>query len=215
MSQWDADCGFSATDDIVAIRRAEDEAAVEVLGAVGRRFDLLDGQYRGRHNYKVGDLADLIREVIADWRPTTIAIPLGLGHRDHMAVCSAGLSLHAEASDRAWLGYVEFPYAWDLPGAAARRIAHVRRSGYVLTPALTSPDAPDLKARAMKCYASQLGGLRVDGGVELVAALPEQLWIIANRRSIGRRAAGRAAYELEKRGLDLSQSRRRGKGGRT
>ena len=123
-----------------------------------------------------------------------------------MAVCKAALSLHADESERTWLGYVEFPYRVDLPGAAARRVAYVRRLGYLLTPAFTAPHAPDLKARAMKCYESQLGALLPEGCADEVASFPEQLWIIANRRAIGRRVAGRASYELEKRGFWIKRS---------
>ena len=44
-SEWDALGGFRSGDDVVALRREEDRAAMRVLGAVPRWFDFVDHQY--------------------------------------------------------------------------------------------------------------------------------------------------------------------------
>src|SRR5205085_7412091 len=44
-SEWDARGGFVAGDDVVALRREEDEAALAVLGAEHRWLGFSDHQY--------------------------------------------------------------------------------------------------------------------------------------------------------------------------
>ena len=46
--QWDRDCGFKEGDDVMAIRRAEDAAALELLGSASIWLDFLDNLVRVR-----------------------------------------------------------------------------------------------------------------------------------------------------------------------
>jgi LmbE family N-acetylglucosaminyl deacetylase len=217
VSAWDSSCGFEPGDDVVAKRREEDLAALQALGAAERYFDYLDVQYRtgneyghdGR-DYTVDEIADRLRAVIAEWNPTTIAFPLALGHPDHVLACSAALSIEASHDGRAWLGYAEFPYVWQLPDAAARRIGQVRRKGYALTPVLSLVGSPERKAAALAGYRSQLEGLGIADDVERVARAPEQLWLIGDRRSLAERVQTRAAYEFKKRRAAMEARRSTG-----
>jgi LmbE family N-acetylglucosaminyl deacetylase len=45
VTEWDAACGFDEHDDVVAARRAEDAAALALLGASPIWLDFLDAQY--------------------------------------------------------------------------------------------------------------------------------------------------------------------------
>src|SRR5581483_9049450 len=45
LTPWDADCGFRPGDDVMARRRAEDAAALELVGATPRWLPFRDAQY--------------------------------------------------------------------------------------------------------------------------------------------------------------------------
>ena len=64
-TEWDALGGFRAGDDVVALRREEDRAAMEVLGATPVWLDFVDHQYLvAAGPGRSGDVADAIEAVI-------------------------------------------------------------------------------------------------------------------------------------------------------
>src|SRR3954469_18908439 len=86
LTGWDRDCGFSAGDDVVGARRAEDRAACEVLGATAVWLDFLDAQYGNAPPVDapsvdappLDTIVRSLRDVVDRERPDAIYIPLGL-----------------------------------------------------------------------------------------------------------------------------------------
>jgi LmbE family N-acetylglucosaminyl deacetylase len=179
-TSWDADCGFAAGADVLAIRRREDADALGVVGAVPKVLDFVDGQYRGSERYSLADVTERLGAVVDECRPTTVAFPLGVRHRDHQLCGGAALKLRERADQRSWVGYAEFPYVWRDADRAASRIARLRRRGLGATPVLGVRQATERKARAMRCYASQMTGFAFHDLVRIAEA-PEQLWQITRR----------------------------------
>ncbi len=160
-----------------AVRRVEEQAAMEVLGADHCHLGLHDSIYRGNANgaYYHSDpdifgavhpadaaMADVIAEQLAALEEVTaetaVYAPLGLGnHVDHQLVRTA-----AEAwRGRELLYYEDFPYAvrprdWTVDG----------------TPTLVALSEADMRAKvdAIACYRSQIAML-FGKWVELEAAI--------------------------------------------
>jgi LmbE family N-acetylglucosaminyl deacetylase len=196
---WDAECGFGPGDDVVAGRRAENGRAVKALGARDEVCEFLDGQYRGRRNYRIEELSAALQPRLERFAPTTVVLPLGMGHRDHRLTCAAALALRRGREELTWLAYAEYPYAWREEDWEAKRIGRLRHDGYRLTPVLGVPVSAEPKEAALGEYASQLGGLGLVGHLERVAAAPEHLWRISDRPSLPIRARRRATYEIGRR----------------
>jgi LmbE family N-acetylglucosaminyl deacetylase len=177
------DKGLPPDVDYMALRRAEDAAAMAVLGATPVHLDLPEAPHRGYTSapdlfagVHAGDelwrlLADRLGALEADlW-----LAPQALGgHVDHLQVLRAVAAL-----DRPTLWWRDSPYVLrdpaavpgpDLPGA--------------LTP-LELPQLPDRRADACACYTTQLGfqfggeqGMRA-----ALAGLPEVLLADAGARA--------------------------------
>jgi LmbE family N-acetylglucosaminyl deacetylase len=172
-------------DEAVALRRAEDAAALAALGADSLQLDLLDAIYRMPAAYiddatlfgavAPGDpLAELahpsLEAIVAGSPGAQLYAPLAVGnHVDHQAV-------HLVASELAAAGarvlfYEDFPYA-ARQGSVARRLA-APDAPRGLAPVVTRIDGElKLKIVAVAAYESQLGTLFGDAGrmVETVTA---------------------------------------------
>lgn len=172
--------------EAVARRLAEDERALEILGADSLQLDLLDAIYRMPTAYV--DDATLFGEVVAD-DPLPAALgacladlvarfpdalfyaPLGVGrHVDHQAAYAAAVTL-ADAAIRAVTTtsvafYEDFPYV-AAPSALAARLDELGGpQGFM--PLVSAIDATlARKVGAVEAYASQLGTLF--GGAEAAA----------------------------------------------
>jgi LmbE family N-acetylglucosaminyl deacetylase len=204
--RWDAQCGFTSADDVVAIRRAENACALRALGAQDRSLDLVDRQYRNGARADVEEIAEQLATVIDDLGPTTVLLPSGTGHRDHDLVCRAGLAARATerrthptggTGGRLWACYVELPYAWRERGWAARRLARLQRMRLRLTPVLGIPLCPPVKAAAVAAYGSQVRGMGLDD-VTGFAAAAEQIWRIDDRPPPMQRLRGRTTTEWQR-----------------
>ena len=173
---WDAECGFTTGDDVMARRRAEDADALARLGAQPIWLAFRDDQY-GRD----GDapaVAGALEHVVAALAPAIVAIPLGLFHRDHVLASDAGLLVASRRPRVSWLAYEDAIYR-ALPGDLVEsRVAEVRARGYrVEPPEGARHPASALKRRAIACYASQLRGLAVSGRRGHADAFaPERCW---------------------------------------
>jgi LmbE family N-acetylglucosaminyl deacetylase len=164
------DKGLPADVDYLALRRAENAAALAVLGATAVDLDLPEAPHRGytsapdlfagRHP---GD--EVWREVagaLAGRDDDLWLAPQGLGaHVDHLQVLRAVASL-----DRPVLWWRDSPYVLrrpdavpgaDLPGGLS---------------AVELPQLPDRRADACACYASQLG-FQFGGEAGMRAALAD------------------------------------------
>src|SRR4051812_5407345 len=97
LTEWDAASGFSPGDDVVGARRAEDRAALELLGAEPYWLDHLDSQYGASPS--VTEVAASLGAVVTTLTPSTVVIPLGLFHSDHALAHAACLYVLRERPD--------------------------------------------------------------------------------------------------------------------
>ncbi len=176
---WDRRCGFVAGEDVVATRRREDQDALAELGVQGRFLHHVDPQYgRVRVRGTRRPAASIGRE-IDSWRPTSVVVPLGIEHPDHLAVHRASLRARRDRRAPAWVAYADFPY-WRTPGRLDERLTSLQRGGLAADPAGVPADV-DAKARAASRYVSQLRGLEIGNDVSAIGAVPEHYWVLTDR----------------------------------
>jgi LmbE family N-acetylglucosaminyl deacetylase len=181
-TEWDALGGFVAGDDVVAMRREEDLAALEVLGAEHRWLDFVDHQYlEADARATADDVAPALAAVVDAVAPTAVVLPLGLANPDHVVTHEAGLRIAPTRADIAWFAYEDAGYK-HLPGMLAWRVSKLFQSPLWPTPMIV-PVLQDhaRKRAAIECYRSQLGPLRRDHALDarIDGAVPEQFWMLA------------------------------------
>jgi LmbE family N-acetylglucosaminyl deacetylase len=179
---WDALGGFHTGDDVVAVRRQEDRAAMDVLGADPVWLDFPDHQYLDPPDRPQPEtVAPVLEKAIVAQGPTAVFMPMGLANPDHVMVHAAALIVRQRHPEWAWFAYEDHGYK-HLPGLLAWRVSKLFRSGLWPTPALV-PVAPDLdrKRKAIWCYTSQIPPLEQDHALteRLAANAPEQFWRLA------------------------------------
>jgi LmbE family N-acetylglucosaminyl deacetylase len=179
---WDAAGGFQPGDDVVAVRREEDSAAMAVLGATPVWLEFADHQYLAKPDRPAGpDIAPALAAAIEAVGPTAVFLPMGLGNPDHVATHDAGRLVAAGEPETAWFCYEDHGYK-HIPGLLAWRVAKLLRSGLWPTPAIV-PVEPDMgrKRKAIWCYASQVPPLEQEHALtaRLDANVPEQYWRLA------------------------------------
>jgi LmbE family N-acetylglucosaminyl deacetylase len=180
MTHWDTLAGFVAGDDVLAVRRAEDAAALAMLGATPYWLDFVEHQYLPRAQW-VGPeaTADRLEAVLRDLEPSAVLLPFGLANPDHGATHEAGLRVRERFPGPAWLCYEDSGYK-HIPGLLAWRVSQLFRRRLWPTPVALAGDEQDPRKRAaLACYGSQLRALEADWqlGPKLVA--PEQVWRLA------------------------------------
>jgi LmbE family N-acetylglucosaminyl deacetylase len=186
VTDWDAAGGFHTGDDVVAVRREEDKAAMASMEASPVWLEFPDHQYlapEARPTPK--EVAPALQEAIAAADPTAVFLPLGLANPDHVLTHDAGLlartALAEDGREPYWFCYEDAGYK-HLPGLMAWRIAKLFRSGLWPTPAVV-PTVPDMarKRTAIGHYASQIGPLERDHLLteRLDANIPEPYWRLA------------------------------------
>jgi LmbE family N-acetylglucosaminyl deacetylase len=183
----------------MALRRAEDTAALTLLGAEARHLDYLDAVYRvdshGQWLYTdlnslLGDvhpedpllaegggrLADRLLKLVPIDAQTMLYAPLGVGrHVDHQLVHTTACAFLDKGFAVAF--YEDYPYA-ERPGAVE---AALIAAGAEHWPAEARPvDPTDLAAKvsALAYYRTQMSALF--GGAE---AMPSRVWAFALTRS--------------------------------
>jgi len=172
-TEWDAACGFGSAAEAIAARRAEDRAALALLGAEPEWLDWCDDQY-GQPAPAGAITADL-RRALERHDPRAVLVPLGLFHRDHASAHQAALPLVGEQRGRAWYAYEDALYR-AIPGLVQGRLVGLEQGGVTATPA-PAVAASGAKRRALACYASQLRGLATPGRPGHADALAtERLW---------------------------------------
>jgi LmbE family N-acetylglucosaminyl deacetylase len=201
LPSWDAQCRcFKPGDNVAAIRSLEDDAALALLGATGRRLDLWPRQYRrpepirfprirrpaARHARQKLTDAELEREVahklavaIQQVKASTWFVPLGVGHPDHRLTANACLSIARLTPDIRWVLYEDLPYSREsIPGRDGA-FKSALDAGFELQPVYldTEPDA-EAKGRAVDCYRSQLNAL--GDRVQIALSGPERYFLVGN-----------------------------------
>ena len=95
-TEWDALGGFRAGDDVVGLRREEDRAAMDALGARPVWLDFVDHQYLARDERAAPEEIAVALEASLDAaRPTAVFLPMGLANPDHVSTHDAGMLLAA------------------------------------------------------------------------------------------------------------------------
>jgi len=178
-SEWDALGGFKPGDDVVAARRLEDLAAMNVLKSDHRWLEFPDHQYLAPADRPTpGDVAPVLAASLDELNPTAVFIPMGLGNPDHVLSHDAALLVREEQMNRVWFCYEDHGYK-HVPGLLAWRVAKLLRSKPWPTPAIVpiEPDE-DLKRRAIFCYTSQIAPLENEHALtaRLESHVPEQFW---------------------------------------
>jgi LmbE family N-acetylglucosaminyl deacetylase len=183
MRPWDVQSGFAPSDDVMAARHAEDEAALAVLGAQPSHLDFIEYSYNeGDRAVPPDDIAPALSQVIASFEPTLVLAPFGLANPDHDVTHQACMTARDRLDDSvAWWCYEDMGYKY-IPGLLAWRVSSLFRSGIWPTP-VCPPTASDdqLKQRGIACYPSQLRALEGDWQIaaKLAAPAPEQFWRLA------------------------------------
>jgi LmbE family N-acetylglucosaminyl deacetylase len=178
-SEWDALGGFKAGDDVVATRRLEDVAAMEVLGSAYHWLEFSDHQYLAPPDRPTpAQVAPVLADIINEIDPTAVFLPMGLGNPDHVMVHETALLVREEQPHRVWFCYEDHGYK-HIPGLLAWRVAKLLRSHPWPTPAIV-PHVPDeeRKRRAIWCYTSQIPPLEKDHALtaRMDGRVPEQFW---------------------------------------
>ncbi len=92
VTDWDAAGGFVTGDDVVAVRREEDRAAMASMGAHPVWLEFADHQYLSQEQrYSPPDVVPALRTAIDDAGPTAVFLPMGLANPDHVLTHDAGL----------------------------------------------------------------------------------------------------------------------------
>ena len=181
-SEWDALGGFRIGDDVVAIRRQEDAAALDVLGADHVWLHFADHQYLTEEERpSPEEVSGAVLVALDAAAPTSVFVPFGLGNPDHDVTHHAARLLMDERPGWAWFCYEDAGYC-HIPGLLAWRVSSLFRDGRWPTPAIVPVDPDhDRKRRALECYRSQVPPLRADHRLDerMAAPAPEQYWRIA------------------------------------
>jgi LmbE family N-acetylglucosaminyl deacetylase len=106
---WDVSSGFGNGVDAMQTRRAEDEKALQMLGAVAEHFDFLDHQYGATPT--AAQLTASVESLVGVHRPDVVLVPFGLFHSDHallqrlqalrdQGVCATPIAERGKARER-------------------------------------------------------------------------------------------------------------------
>ena len=173
--QWDRDCGFGEGDDVMEVRRGEERVATGRLGAAATwDLELQEGY---RPNEVDSDAVVLaLAKAIERSRASVVLAPLGLEHTDHIAVATATRSLMGdERSSRiAWFVYADKPYADRRRTLVRRRLSELESFGLRVRPVNIPWRLKRGDLGAVRCYASQLKGLRMSAF--RLTLLNQRLW---------------------------------------
>jgi LmbE family N-acetylglucosaminyl deacetylase len=186
VSPWDALGGFVKGDDVVAVRRQEDKAAMAVLGAAHVWLDFPDHQYLAVEDRPTpAQVAPALEEAIRASEATAVFLPMGIANPDHVLSHDAGLlareAIGAGEGTPAWFCYEDQGYK-HLPGMLAWRVSKLFRGGLWPTPAIVPVklDTAGKKTAIME-YVTQVAPLEQDHMLteRLDGNVPEQYWRIA------------------------------------
>lgn len=169
-NQFHRNCGLG--DDAVAVRAAEDRAAVAAIGATHRHLPFLDALYRRRGDdwlctwlgahfdpnlpaepELAAEVTDGLRALLDDLRPAAVWTCAAIGgHVDHrLTLTTATAACQAHGVDLSV--WEDLPYAIGQPATVS--------AGQV-TPVPIGPSELDQKLAGVACYQSQLDVLFPD-----------------------------------------------------
>ena len=189
---------FSPGDDVMGIRRREDDDALAVLGARGHRLGLRDSQYgpgwaalRGRTQFLRGvapavdprqAVAARLRQMVSALDVPVWLVPLGLLHRDHAVAAQGCLAVAEHAPSITWVAYEELPYGAERPELVQSALTALHAGGWRTEPVDLGAAVDEARKRAaVACYRSQCNAL--GDRVEVALGRPEafhRLWRATN-----------------------------------
>jgi len=175
LSGWDGKCGFAEGDDVIGLRRKEDEEALKHLGAQALWLELLDRQYMGGVPPSRVEVAQAIESVVKATAPDLVASPLGLGHPDHLVTVAACRDVARRMPGVTWIFYEDVIYR-ATASPAEQAIAQLAAEGCIVRP--LSVTASESKRAAIERYTSQVKGL---GDLSRGACLPARYWEVDSR----------------------------------
>jgi LmbE family N-acetylglucosaminyl deacetylase len=184
MRKWDVQSGFAPGDDVMAVRRDEDRAALAVLDATPRWLDFVEYSYRpGDVPVAPAEIAPTLADAIVALDPTLVLVPFGLANPDHDVTHRACMRAREDErlAHRVWWCYEDTGYK-HIPGMLAWRVARLFHRGIWPTPIAAPIDTSDeRKQAALACYPTQLRALEEDWqlSAKLAAPAPEQYWQLA------------------------------------
>ncbi|MDE1138495.1 MAG: PIG-L family deacetylase [Paraburkholderia tropica] len=175
---WDAAAGFSDSSAAMRARTREDARALARLGARAIRLPFLDGQYG-----ELPSVRTVARALLACFEPldrSSLVVPLGLRHPDHLRVADAWLALLRTRAVQSCIVYEDAIHR-TVPGITAARLAQLSAAGLRVTafdaswtPQRESTRALRLKQLAVRDYGSQLQAFGEDIPADL--SEPEHFW---------------------------------------
>jgi LmbE family N-acetylglucosaminyl deacetylase len=184
MRKWDVQSGFAPGDDVMAVRRDEDRAALAVLDAKPAWLDFVEYTYRpGDVPVAPAEIAPRLADTLAALDPTLILVPFGLANPDHDVTHRACMRAREDERlvHRVWWCYEDTGYK-HIPGMLAWRVSRLFHRGVWPTPVAAAIDlTDDRKQTALACYPTQLRALEEDWqlSAKLAAPAPEQYWQLA------------------------------------
>jgi len=175
LTEWDQAAGFQSGDDVMGIRRTEDQNALTGLQAEPRWLDFCDSQYRCSPS--VGEVSVALQEIIQRVRPQAIFLPLGLFHSDHQLTHEAACLLLKHDPAYAWFVYADALYRC-IPGLLNEKLHVCTQAGLRLVSVeVNVSDDHERKRQAVGCYRSQLRALTTSGRPGYQDAFaPEKYW---------------------------------------
>ncbi|HTW07513.1 MAG TPA: PIG-L family deacetylase [Acidimicrobiales bacterium] len=215
LPQWDElSAHFKPGDDVMGLRREEDKAAMESLGAQAHHLDFWDVQYRvGPRVFRprrahaalrsarlhlgaqflLPRIEDRLVALVRSTNVSTWLVPLGLWHMDHRLANQAGLRVARKVPEKNWLIYEELPYARELPDEVSAALKRLVGEGWGVQVVDMGPGGgSERKRAAVHCYQSQLKPL--GRRTELAIDGPERFYRLAPAR--GTAPAARAPSAL-------------------
>ncbi|WP_235024944.1 PIG-L deacetylase family protein [Caballeronia arvi] len=178
---WDAQCGFTNAHQAMRARRAEDAAALDMLGARAIHLGFLDSQYAGDSPATPDEIATALLDVIRATACRALVAPLGLFHSDHDLVHRACRKAWLVDPMLACIAYEDALYR-RMDGLVQTRLADLCACGIIATPVSERIDMAMLarhheaKQRAASCYISQLKAFGPNGYDDVFA--PERFWTL-------------------------------------
>lgn len=160
LTDWDLRCGFDQEDNVMEIRREEDERALSSIGVRPRWLSERQDVYRTESIDELR-VTRMLRGSIEELAPSHLALPLGLHHPDHKLVSDISFDAAREVGLSTVYLYADQPYAHRFPMATPKRLAELRAMGIEIRRERVPKQARHGVIDAVRMYETQLKGLEI------------------------------------------------------
>jgi LmbE family N-acetylglucosaminyl deacetylase len=181
-TEWDGKSGFSDSSVAIRARIHEDTQALAVLNAVPFHLAFRDAQYHESPSCEV--LVNALSRTAAEVGASSLLMPLGLFHSDHVHVSDACLGLLERNQGLDNYIYEDLPYR-SMEGVVQQRLHAFVQRGLIATPADPRAEPTgaqhtwQAKCEALRAYASQLRALDSTGAEH--AFIVERFWRLTTK----------------------------------